>query len=281
MAKNEKALAKTGAGALTAAHDYGHDFGQGFEHQTRDDISIPFLAVLQDNSPQVTDREDCKPGMLFNTVTEDVIDGKKGIKFVPATTQHVFVEWVPRDKGGGFVAVHDIDSDVVRQARAASKEFGKYSTPTGNDLVETFYVYATLLDENDEANEMAVLAFTSTKISVYKRFNTKLNMFTIRTPDGRKMRPPLFAHRVHLTTVRERNNKGTYFNFALTPAVNGSVAESLLPPGDQRLEAAKSLRDMVESGLAKAAYDSQDTTTADADEGTTDQPQPKGKNRPF
>jgi hypothetical protein len=261
MAKENKAVVPTAPQAVVPAADYGADAGVGFENQTRADISIPFLTVLQALSPQITSMEAAKPGMLFNTVTDELVDGKTGRVFVPATTKHQYVEWVPREKGGGFVAAHEADSEVVKQAMAGSKDFGKYTTPNGNQLQETFYIYGMLLDEADQPAEMAVIGFTSTKIGVYRRWNTKVNMFTLPQPDGRKVRPPLFAHKVRITTVKEKNNKGEFFNFELQPA-NGSVAASLLPPGHAALEAAKQLRDMIVSGTAKADYASQQPEAA-------------------
>lgn len=257
--------------AVGAVIDYGADTGRGFENQTRDDISIPFLAVLQSNSPQITNMEAAKPGMLFNTVTEELVRGDHGVTIVPATTRHVFVEWVSRDKGGGFVAMHAVESDVVKTARAASKAFGKYSTPAGNDLVETFYVYGMRLDAQQQPTEMVVIAFTSTKISVYKRYNTKISMFTVQGPDGRKGRPPLFAHTFTVKSTKERNNKGEFFNFDLQPAA-GSVANSLLPPGHAALEAARGLKEMVDAGVAQADFASQAKASSgeDATGGSTD-----------
>lgn len=253
-----KAVEKAKTQAVVPTHDYGADASAGYENQSRADVSIPFLTVLQALSPQITEMEAAKPGMLFNSVTEELIDGKVGRVFVPATTKHMFVEWVPREKGGGFVATHEPESEVVRQARASSKEFGKYTTPNGNQLQETFYIYGVLLDEQDQPGEMAVISFTSTKISAYKRWNTKVSMFTIPSPTGGKIRPPLFAHKVKLTSTKEKNNKGEFFNFDLQPA-NGSVASSLLPPGHPALEAGKSLREMVNSGAAKATPQAEPT----------------------
>lgn len=254
MKKTTEVIPKT-QNTVPAVLDYGADTGVGFENQTRDDITIPFLTVLQALSPQITSMQDAKPGMLFNTVTEELFDGKTGIILVPATTRHVYVEWVPREKGGGFFGVHEVNSDVVKQARANSKEFNKLTTPSGNQLTETFYLYAVVLDKNDEPLNPVTLAFTSTKISVYKRWNTKVNMFTIKSPSGAKIRPPLFAHKVRVTAVKEKNNKGEFYNFDLQPA-NGGVADSLLPPGHPALEAAKEFRQLVESGAARADYES-------------------------
>lgn len=243
--------------------DYGDDVGGGFENQTREDIAIPFISILQGLSPQVTKGtvEGAKPGLLFNTVTEEIIDPKVGLVFVPGYTEHVYVEWIPRKEGGGFVAVHQMDSEIVKRAKDASEEFGKLKVDREgggkNDLVETFYVYGTLLDEDGNPETMAVIAFTSSKIKVYRRWNTALRMFTIKTEDGRKVRPPLFAHQVRISTKEESNSEGDYYNFVLHPA-NGSIAESLLPPGSQALEAAKAVANMVKEGTARAAYETQD-----------------------
>jgi hypothetical protein len=261
------AVAKKGASAI-AAYDYSGDEGAGFENQTSDDLAIPFLGVLQALSPQVADPSDggianAKAGMLFNTVTEVIFDGKDGVEIIPALTEHVFVEWVPRNRGGGFVARHELTSDVVKEAKEGSKSFGRYSTdytPTGddknpfqgNDLVETFYVYGVLVGE---VLEPIVLAFTSTKISVYKRFNTKLNMYTQKQGD-RKIRPPLYAHRIRLTTVKQKNADGEFHNFALASA-EGDVKSSLLNPDDERFVAAKGCREMVLSGTARASHETE------------------------
>lgn len=267
MATTKEVVKKEEAG-LPAAFDYGDDAGSGFEHQSSQDFSIPFLSVLQALSPQLKDPDEggiegARPGYILNTVTGEVFSGKEGVEFVPATTQHVYVEWVPRDSGGGFVGIHQVDSPVVSQALGGSREFGKLKSAAGNDLIETFYVYGVLC-ENGEPQGMAVIAFTSTKIKVYKRFSTKVNMFTIKTPRG-KQRPPLFAHAVRIKTASEKNNKGDFYNFVLEP-VNGDLASSLLAPDDPRFQAGKQCYEMVEGGSAQANYAKQDGGSGASDE---------------
>lgn len=249
-----KAVTKKEDNAVTT-FDYGKDVGAGFEDQTSEDYSIPFLAVLQSISPQVENNspEGSKAGMIFNTVTNDLYGE---LLFVPSKTQHVFVEWVPREKGGGIVAVHEKDSEVVKKAKESASEFGKYKTEKGNDLVQTFYVYGVICDEK-EAISMAVIAFTSSKIRVYKHWNTKLKMFTMKTKDGRKIVPPMYAHLTTIKAKKESNPKGTFYNFELAPA-NGDVASSLLPPEDPRLIAGRQCKEMIDDGKARAAYESQD-----------------------
>lgn len=254
-------------------YDYGEDAGVGYEGQTGQDLLLPFVGVLQALSPQVTKKPEdggipgAKPGMLYNTVTGELWDGEKGLTFIPSLTEHVFVEWVPRKQGGGFVGIHDPSSEIVARAKAAAgKSFGRLSTeyrdgkPAGNDLVETFYVYGVL--DLPEGPEPAVIAFTSTKIAPYKKWSTRIHKF--------RRGVPLFAHQVHITTTHQRNSEGEFFNVRLQPAVNNSVAESLLPPDSELLKAAKEMGQMVNDGLARAAVETQDSgatsTGAAADE---------------
>jgi len=249
--------AKKEKGAVTK-YDYGAHEGAGFEHQTREDLAIPFISVLQALSPQIETMVKAKAGMLFNTVTEELLNE---ILFVPATTQHVFTEWVPRDSGGGFVAVYPIDSSIVAEAKARAAEseadFGKLKMENGNDLIETFYIYGITCSMED-ATGLAVIAFTSTKIKVYKRLNTRLQTFMVKQPDGRKIRPPLYGHLLRITTVGEENKKGKFHNFVIGPATEGNIMKSLLDPADPRFQAAAECKELVESGVARAAYESTD-----------------------
>lgn len=242
-----------------AALDYGADEGIGFEGQTSDDIVIPFISLLQALSPQITETpvNGARPGMLFNTVTGELY-GDEGVTFVPSVTEHVFMEWTPRKEGGGLVGRHELDSPIVAQAREESTEFGKFAVTRSdsgkNDLIETYYVYGMLLDAENEPVHPVALAFTSTKIKVYRKWNTSLRMFTMKSGD-RKISPPLFAHRCRLTTVQEKNAEGTYFNFAISPA-DGAIRDSLLSPDSEAFNAAKGVKDMIGEGTAKPAYES-------------------------
>lgn len=249
----------------TAMAEYGAyaDYaGAGFENQTSDDYSIPFLQILQALSPQLQENDSLRQGMILNTVTGEVWDGKKGIAFVPATTQHVYVEWKPRDAGGGFVGIREVNSDLVNHAKAASSEYGKYSTPDGNELIETFYVYGIALDDDGNASE-AVLAFSSTKIKKYKGWMTKAKTIQIPLPDGRRIPAPLFAHRYRLKTVSEKNNKGQFFNWDAIAFDGENAQQARLLPDDPLFQSAVNIKSMIEQGKARAAYESQAPGSAD------------------
>lgn len=254
-------VATTEAPALPAAYDYGEDAGAGFEGTKGSDLSVPFLAILQKTSPQVEGGDapiaGAKVSMLFNTVTRemwpaDVEANVEGLAFIPCHKETAYVEWVPRDNGGGFVAMHDPNGQIVKDAIEANdgKTFGKLKIGD-NDLVETHYVYGLFLNkEGSETEGFAVISFTSTKITPYKDWITA--MFTI------KGKPPMFANRAILRTVKQKNDYGTFFNFRIDPFGETWIKGLINPKTETALLVeAKEFREMVVSGMARADFDSQ------------------------
>lgn len=251
------------------AYDYGEMKGTGYEGTTNADFAVPYLSLLQPLSPEVGGQgedgiiEGAKPGMLLNSVTKQLIDGKKGLIFVPVSTEHVIVEWRPRESGGGIVARHTLDSTVWQTAQAHC-EFGKYKTAEGNDLVDTFYLWGYTLDHEDalEPGDALILTITSTKIKPYRQIMQSLRSF--------KGKPPLFANRLVIKTKQEKNNKGVFYNYLFAP-LRGGVGESLIPPvleGEPHplLVFGKELHEQVQSGLRRAADDSMEGKATETSE---------------
>jgi hypothetical protein len=258
--KNDEVVPQ-GSNLPAVSYDYGTMSGTGFEGATQDDFVMPFLNLLQPMSPEVSNNPAARPGMLINSVTKQLYDGKTGLIFVPCARQHVFVEWKPRDQGGGIVARHEPTSDVVIEAKSKSKAFGQYSTEHGNDLIETFYLVGYMLDgpDDEEPNGLIVVPFWSTKIKTYKRVMQMLNTF--------KGRPPLFANRLRVTSQQEKNQSGTFFNFNIVP-VNGGVGESLIPPKHPLLTYGMQLNKQVQSGERRMA----DESVTESSDTNTDMP---------
>lgn len=242
---------------------YG-DFTPAAEQLDNEKI-IPQLKVLQAMSPQVQEGGQdqvpgARPGNLLNTGSGELF-GKEGIIFVPIARQHTFVEWVPRKDGGGFVGMHDSNSETVRWARE-NTDFGKWKTQAGNDLRETFYVFGVVLsDVNDplSAGEPVVLSITGTKIKPYRAAFDKIRSTKIRTPQG-FVQPPMFAHRLRITTVLEKNKAGeSFYNLRFDFAVENDRLKSLIPPKDeglQFLQACSVLSSEILAGQRRAEVDS-------------------------
>lgn len=242
--------------------DYGDDSGEGFEDVTGKDLSIPFINLLQGLSPIVMNCEDgsIRAGMMRNGVTGEIYDGKKGLVVIPVHKDEVFVEWVPRKQGGGFVAIHDPTSDEVQKAieanggsRIPKKDENNDKIPLkigSNELVETYYVYCMLLnEEGTESEGFCVFSFTSSKIKRWRDWLT--SMYTI------KGRPPIYAVRAKLTTETMKNEDGTFANYVIKP-FGDRWAQGLIPKGSPLYDEAKGFAEMVKGGMARADLNSQE-----------------------
>jgi hypothetical protein len=251
--ENVVATVEDQGGAL-AVYDFGSDAGRGFEDQTSEEFQLPFIALLQDLSPQVTGEdgkgiEGAKAGMFLNTVTNDLIE--KSFEFTPSHKERAFVEWKPRTAGGGFVSRFLPDDPIVAKARSESKEFGQYRTPAGNNLVDTIYLFG-IVDKGDGNLQQACLVFTSTKMKIYKKWNTVVNAFSVVLADGTRQQPPRYAHLLRISSKRDKSPKGSFYNVVVEPA-QGGIKDSLLRPNDPRYLAARSLADLVKKGVAKVS----------------------------
>jgi hypothetical protein len=266
---NDVQVATKNEGALALA-DFESDAGAGFENQTQADMVIPFLKLMQVGSKEVKAKGSlAKAGMLMNSATGELFDGDKGVLIVPAITDHCYIEYRSRFSGGGFVAKHDVNAEIIAIAKAEAlrlqRPFGKLYTdytpnpqdqnkPMGNELAETFSLYAVVCDGTDPVG-MAVLAFDSTDIKGYKKWNTGVASFMLQKADGSgKFSPALFSHSVLVTTVENNYHGDSAYNYVLKPA-NSTIKDSLITPNDPRYAAGRDLRALVNQGIAKAAVE--------------------------
>lgn len=274
-----KELAKQEASQLPVSnYDYGDDAGIGFGNQSTDDYSIPFVDILQGLSPELNTIEDAKPGHIINKVTGDVTSGKDGIAFIPCFTRHAYVEWKSRDAGGGYVREHAVDSPFVQELRQ-SQPLGKYKTPDGNELIETFYVYGVVV-KPDTTLEQVILTFTSTKIGLYKNWMTKAKSIQIPLADGRRITPPLFAHRYRLKTQLIEKNGYKWHNWLIT-FDGADAAACRLPPNDGAYQFAKETARIVAEGLVKVDYSKQTQESSSAPSAGGMKPHPSDEQPPF
>lgn len=208
------------------------DAGGGFEGITANELAIPFFVILQKGSPQCEDGNPAaipgaKPGMIMNTVTQELFDGKdKGIRVIPAYRQERYIEWTPRDDGGGLVNVHDPASDIVLNAlRKAESRFGKLPLDNGNELAQTFSVYV-LVEDEDGNTQHGIIAFGSTQIKHYKRWMTTARSIVGRNAAGQKFVMPLWSRAYRLKTQFEQNKKGTWYGWLIRfDGANATAAE--------------------------------------------------------
>ena len=98
---NEVAIKKE-AGAV-AAINIEQFADTGFDNVDSKSLALPFLKVLGQLSPQVTQGDaqfmpQARAGMIYNTVTDELYDGSQGIFVIPCFYKLEYIEWKDRDK---------------------------------------------------------------------------------------------------------------------------------------------------------------------------------------
>lgn len=271
----DKAMTAPPETTALAEVDFGEDAGQGFENVSNADMILPLLIVVQDNTKSIP-KEKAKGGQIFNTSTQRAADW---VEIVPAVTDHCYLEWNPRDAGGGFRGRHALDSAVVKHTLGASQQrIGKHKTmrmvegklvPSGTELVEAFEIWAVVGDGNGMPDGFALISCTSTKIRPYRQLTTKLRHFQVPRPGGGKQDVPLFANRTIVRTVPDKNAKGDFFNFSFDPFTKGTppltdLLASMVTGKHPMYMAGKELRQLVSDGKVSADYASTEDDSADA-----------------
>lgn len=179
------------------------DAGAGQEGIGRDDVALPFIRVLQALSDEISKRsenhiEGAEPGMFFNTVTRELFDGEKGIRVIPCSHQKSYVEWIPRDAGGGFVAEYPSKDEAIA------------GSDPENEITDTANHY--LLIETEKGWQEALFPMTSTKLRTSRRWNALVRMKKIEGEDGESFSAPAFSYVYRLKTVETENDKGRFFS---------------------------------------------------------------------
>lgn len=180
--------------------------------------ALPFVRILQDLSPQLKSNKDeyvegSKAGDLFFNKTKCLLANPLNI--IPVYTKAVYTEWIPRNKGGGYVASHPLT--VVSDPSYEKGRERQYDEWLGeNELRYTSYWF--ILAEIDGNWEEAIIPFTSSQLKVSRKLTGDINRF--RYEQDKSIIPPLFAQKWQLKTVMETSkNNDDYWNFEIADNV--------------------------------------------------------------
>ena len=103
---NEVATAKNTALSADLLDDMVLDAGEGAAFSA-DEMQIPFVRLLQALSPQLNKKkaeyiDGASSGDAFNNVTGQYWDGEQGLTVIPCYQTTKYLEFTPREMGGGF-----------------------------------------------------------------------------------------------------------------------------------------------------------------------------------
>lgn len=236
--------------------------GQGREAIGAEDMQIPFLRILQPLSPQLlkTDPKFIKgasAGDLFNTVTGDYWEADSGVKVLVCAFQTKFLEFGLRESGGGFMGELDPNSPDIRQT---TRNGANEMLPSGNELVRSAQ-YLVLAYDADGMTSQLVCDMKKTQMKVSKQWNTRRNGLKVMHPTKGLFNPPTWATPWTLTTVQESNDKGSWFNFAVTQGDMNEV------PMDVLQEAKQMYQDFKAGDIKTSAATSDEMRSANPSDG--------------
>jgi len=147
MNKETQIAKREPAGAL-ATNVFEADANQGAENIKQEDLALPFLKVLGQLSPEVNKQdakyvEGAESGMILNTVTNTLYDGKKGIEVLPVFYKRQYIEWQERGEGKGApVNIYNAGDNIPKTNRDKSN---KDRLSNGNYLENTANHYIVIL----------------------------------------------------------------------------------------------------------------------------------------
>ena len=176
------------------------------------DVMIPYINILQTTSPQLNPSkaeyvESAKVGQFYNTVSQEV---STSLNVIPVLYQLRYVEWKPRESGGGLVEMHDADSGILGRTTRSKMTF-KDTLPNGNYIATTAYHYV-MVQGTDGNWSQAVISMTSTQLKKSRRWNSLMLTQKVEGPSG-SFTPPTYAIVYKLTTVSESNDRGSWFGY--------------------------------------------------------------------
>jgi len=210
--KQEAQIAKRENAGPLATNVFEADAGQGIANIKQEDLALPFLKVLGQLSPEVNKRdakyvEGSQPGMIINSVTNELYDGEKGIQVLPVYYKRQQIEWQDRGESKGApVHIYDAGDDIPQTTRDKSN---KDRLANGNYLENTVSHFVVLLGK---APTTALISMKATQLKISRKWNSMMMGIKMQGKNG-LFTPPTYSHIYKLKTVQQSNDKGTWFGW--------------------------------------------------------------------
>lgn len=256
--KEKEAIATVADDSLALAPaiiDFEGDSGAGMEEADKDTFAIPFLSLLQANSPKVMTVDGAKQGMLINTITDELF---KEVLVIPCAFQRRYIRWAPRSTGGGYkgeLMPTDVETgrvpgcgeyqgkyffDVPDGATLYDKD-GKPLFDSAKDTRNHFVLFQSI----DGTWSAALMSLASSLVKKSKRWMSRIQGIEIAGKGGKKFNPPSFSHIYKIVPVIEEKNGDKWWSVDIQLISLVTDAEVY--------NKAKAFHDQVASGAIKAA----------------------------
>ena len=251
--KQETSITKRDTGGALATNIFEADANQGAQNITQDDLALPFLKVLGQLSPEVNTRNakyvsTAQPGMILNTVSNELYNGAKGISVLPVFYKRQYIEWQDRGESKGApVHIYEAGDDIPQSTRDKSN---KDRLANGNYLENTASHYVVVLGDSPST---ALISMKATQLKISRKWNSMMMGIKLQGKNG-LFTPPTYSHIYTLKTVQMSNDKGTWFGWDVS---------KVGPVTDKGVYAiAKSFAEKNSKGLVKVKHGSEETKSS-------------------
>lgn len=239
------------------------DAGSGFENMGQEDLALPFLKVLSGNDPVLDERDDCRKGDIYNTVTGQAYKGKEGIRVIPCAYQRRFIQWAPRGSGSGApIAIYE-PSDKRPKTERSVEDNKEYVVGGDGDYIEETHQHFVILLNEDGSAETALIAMKSTQLKKSRKWNSMMMGRTVQGKNG-PFTPPRFAFVYNLKTLLEENSKGSWHGWEMS--VEGPCPDMAL------YTRAKEFAASIAAGDVNVKHGEEDADVSDGDKPKNDIP---------
>lgn len=247
MAKNEVAVQAETTTAVAVAFNFEADAQAGFDNMSQEDFALPFLRLLTNTSPEVGEVDGAMPGMIYNTVTGQLFDGKKGIRVIPTAYIRQYVEWAPRGSGSGApIAIYPATSDILTRTHREPGDSKDY-LDNGNYIENTANHYVMVLDD-DGVPSPALIVMKATQLKKSRKWNSM--MMSVKLPGKNGLfTPAIYSQVYRLTTQAESNDKGKWFGWEIERIGSVESADCYM--------AAKAFAEQINAGKVVVKHDSE------------------------
>ena len=199
-----------------AVASFVDDANSGLENITSEDLTIPRLKILQALSPEVNKRDGkyvdgASAGDVINTVTSKVYNEDNELVVLPVSYKRLFLEWQPRESGGGLMAQHE---DQAILSKTTKNQIGQDMLDNGN-YIQTSANHFVLVLNSDGSFDQAMIPMAGTQLKKSRTWNSVMASLKMRSND-KVFTPPSFSHKYSMKTVQESNDRGTWFGWNVT-----------------------------------------------------------------
>ena len=243
--KNETNVAVRDTAGALSSNLFEVDANKGSQNIAQDDLALPFLKVLSHLSPEINTQhakyiKGAEPGMIVNTVTNELKDGKEGIDILPVFYKRQYLEWQERGAGTGApVHIYEASDKLPKTTRGKDN---KDRLANGNYLETTASHFVILLGKSPTT---ALISMKATQLKISRKWNSLMMGIKMQGKNG-LFTPPTYSHIYNLKAVQMSNDKGTWFGWDVS--LKGAIQDKAV------YEIAKTFSDRVNKGEVEAKH---------------------------